>query len=121
MPVHAGIYKSRPDAMCVVHTHPFEVVSASCHSLELVFEGEEMSKALGAKSHLETIKIPILDNPTPTEMNVFSSRVESGIGRVAKVVVLKGHGVYAWGKTPLEAMAYLEALEFLCKGRRDRG
>lgn len=119
-PVHLGIYKAVPEAGCVVHTHPHESVAMSFAMDQFEFEGEEMGKALGAKTHLESIVIPILANPTPEEMLTFSNRVLAGIKAPAKMVILKGHGVYAWGKTPLEAMGYLEALEFLCQSRRFR-
>lgn len=120
MPVHAGIYKAVADAHCVVHTHPHESVALSFGIDEFIFEGEEMGKALGAASHTDLVSIPILSNPTPKEMTQFSGRVAEGIKAPAKMVILKGHGVYSWGKTPLEALAYLEALEFLCQSRRFR-
>ena len=87
---------------------------------EFRFKDEEMSKALGAMTHKDEIRIPILPNPTPEEMKTYSPLVLSGIRHPAKMIVLKGHGVYAWGKTPLEVMAYLEALEFLCQSQRFR-
>jgi methylthioribulose-1-phosphate dehydratase len=117
MPVHAGIYKSVPAAKCVVHTHPPKVVAASRGMRELVFKDEEMAKALGLSSHTETMTIPILPNGTPEEMLSYSGKVKAGIPAIAKVVILEGHGVWAWGKTPMEALAYLEALEFLCQPR----
>jgi ribulose-5-phosphate 4-epimerase/fuculose-1-phosphate aldolase len=84
---------------------------------ELVFKDEEMAKALGLSSHTETMTIPILPNGTPEEMLSYSGKVKAGIPAIAKVVILEGHGVWAWGKTPMEALAYLEALEFLCQPR----
>ena len=114
MPVHAGIYKNVSSAKCVVHTHPPYAVGASRGKKEIKFHNEEMAKALGLHSHTDTISIPVLPNGTPEEMKSYSSKVKDGIGAVAKVVILEGHGVWAWGKTPLEALAYLEALEFLC-------
>ncbi len=115
MPVHAGIYKHLSEAKCVVHTHPPFAVLASRGKKELRFQNEEMTKALGLTSHTEILIIPVLPNGTPEEMKLYSPRVKGGVGDVAKVVVLEGHGVWAWGKTPMEALAYLEALEFLCR------
>ena len=114
MPVHAGIYKAVPSARCVVHTHPPKVVAASRGRQSLVFRGEEMAKAMGLASHEDSLTIPILPNGSPEEMKSYSPLVKAGIPDVAKVVILEGHGVWAWGKTPMEALAYLEALEFLC-------
>jgi methylthioribulose-1-phosphate dehydratase len=115
MPVHAGIYKQVAAARCVVHTHPPFAVAASRGQNELRFTNEEMAKALGLATHLDTLVIPVLPNASPEEMKLYSPRIKEGIGAVAKVVVLEGHGVWAWGKTPMEALAYLEALEFLCR------
>lgn len=119
-PVHLGIYKTQPSAGCVVHTHPHESVALSLELEEFSFSGEEMIKALGTPSHLDEIKIKIMDNPSPDQMKNFSSKVVSGVSSPARMVILKGHGVYAWGHTPLEAMGYLEALEFLCQSKRFR-
>jgi methylthioribulose-1-phosphate dehydratase len=83
----------------------------------LVFKDEEMAKALGLRSHTDTLSIPILPNGTPEQMLNYSVKVKDGLGSVAKVLILEGHGVWAWGKTPMEALAYLEALEFLCTPR----
>jgi methylthioribulose-1-phosphate dehydratase len=114
MPVHAGIYKNVAEAKCVVHTHPPYAVGVSRGKKVITFKNEEMAKALGLRTHTDTISIPVLPNGTPEEMISYSSRVKEGIGAVAKLVILEGHGVWAWGKTPMEALAYLEALEFLC-------
>jgi methylthioribulose-1-phosphate dehydratase len=115
MPVHAGIYKTVGRAKCVVHTHPPNAVRASRGQTSLTFENEEMAKALGTKCHTEKLHIPILPNGTPEEMIHYSSRIKDGIGDTAKLLILEGHGVWAWGQTPMEALAYIEALEFLCK------
>lgn len=118
MPVHAGIYKHVPDARCVVHTHPPALVALSRGREELRFSGEEMIKALGLKSHMEDLTIPVLPNATPEEMTRYSGKIKSGLGSVAKVVVLSGHGVWAWGSTPKEALGFIEALDVLCQQSR---
>jgi ribulose-5-phosphate 4-epimerase/fuculose-1-phosphate aldolase len=118
MPVHAGIYKFVADAKCVVHTHPPALVGLSRNRKKLTFSGEEMGKALGLKSHTEALTIPVLPNATPEEMLSYSGRIKSGLGDTAKVVVLEGHGVWAWGRTPKEALGFIEALDILCQQTR---
>ena len=75
-PIHAGIFKARPDIMCVVHSHPFQstVFSATdaelgcvCHEGVMLYDkvayhrrtrglirtadqGREMAELLGAKN-----------------------------------------------------------------------
>jgi methylthioribulose-1-phosphate dehydratase len=117
MPVHAGIYKLLPDVKCVVHTHPTAVVELSKKNTELSFKDAEMVKALGLHSHEQTLTIPVLPNPTPEEMLSYSAKVKTGVGQTAKVVVLSGHGVWAWGRSPREALGYIEALDVLCQQR----
>jgi ribulose-5-phosphate 4-epimerase/fuculose-1-phosphate aldolase len=48
----------------------------------------------------------------------YSGKIKSGLGDTAKVVVLEGHGVWAWGKTPKEALGFVEALDILCQQTR---
>jgi len=115
MPVHAGIYKVVPEARCVVHTHPPSLVRLSRGKNKLVFSNQEMAKALGLTSHTETLSISVLPNPTPTEMVHYSRKIKEGIGDIAKVVILEGHGVWAWGHSPIEALGYAEALDLLCQ------
>lgn len=115
MPVHAGIYKFVKEARCVVHTHPSAVVAYSRGKKHLSFTNQEMGKALGLTSHEQTLSVPVLPNVNPEDMKSFSSKVPAGIGKFAKTVVLEGHGVWAWGQTPLEALGYIEALDILCQ------
>jgi ribulose-5-phosphate 4-epimerase/fuculose-1-phosphate aldolase len=74
-----------------------------------------MGKALGLESHEQTLSIPVLPNVNPEDMKSFSSKVQPGIGKFAKLVVLEGHGVWAWGQAPIEALGYIEALDILCQ------
>ena len=115
MPVHAGIYKYVALAKCVVHTHPPALVAKSRGKEKITFVDEEMTKALGLRTHKEELSIAVLPNATPEEMRSYSIRVKDVVGPLAKVVVLAGHGVWAWGQTPKEALGYIEALETLCQ------
>lgn len=118
MPVHAGIYKYVPHARCVVHTHPPALVARSRNADKMTFVDEEMTKALGLQTHTEELSIPVLPNATPDEMRSYSIKVKNVVGLPAKVVVLSGHGVWAWGRSPVEALGYIEALETLCHKHR---
>jgi methylthioribulose-1-phosphate dehydratase len=118
MPVHAGIYKCVREARCVVHTHPSAVVAYSRGRKSMTFTNEEMIKALGVESHEQTLSIPVLPNANPEDMKSYSRKIQPGVGKVAKTVVLEGHGVWAWGRTPIEALGYIEALDILCQQQR---
>jgi methylthioribulose-1-phosphate dehydratase len=115
MPVHIGVFRNVQTAMTVVHTHPPGLVAASRSTDGIVFQGEEMQKHLGCHDHLETAKIPVIKNPTPEEMPAMAETLGEFIDPKVPMVVLAAHGVYAWGKTPMEALSYIEAAEFLCQ------
>ena len=74
-----------------------------------------MQKALGFPDHLRDLEIRIIANPTPANMLSTGKALESSIDPRIPLVALASHGVYAWGKTPLEALVHAEALEFLCE------
>lgn len=118
MPVHLGIFRSVKAAMTVVHTHPPFLVAASRDGKALQFQGEEMQKHLGAFDHLEKISIPVIRNVTPGDMPKMSEQTGKHINEKVPMVILSAHGVYAWGRTPMEALSFIEAAEFLCKTNR---
>lgn len=118
MPMHLGVYRAVAEAKAVVHTHPPHLVAQSRSGADLIFQGEEMEKHLGAHDHHETVRIPVITNPTPEEMVLLTDQVAQYVVPKVPMVVLAGHGVYAWGRTPMEALSYVEAAEFLCKTRQ---
>lgn len=114
-PVHLGVYRAVPEAMAVVHTHPPFAVAASRSGRDIVFEGDEMQKHLGCFCHTEVCQVPVIKNPTPAEMPAMTESLAKSVRAGVPMVILAAHGVYAWGKTPMEALSYIEAVEFLCK------
>lgn len=115
MPMHLAVYLAVPSAMTVVHTHPPALVELSRGGKDLIFQGEEMQKHLGCHDHTETLKIPVIKNPTPEEMPAMTLGAAPYIAAKVPMVVLATHGVYAWGRTPMEALSFIEAAEFLCR------
>lgn len=115
MPVHVGIYRAVEHAMAVVHTHPPALVELSRPGKDLVFKGEEMQKHLGCKDHDETLKISVVENPSLKAMPKMVDGVAEHVNPKVPMIVLSSHGVYAWGKSPMEALSLLEAAEFLCR------
>jgi methylthioribulose-1-phosphate dehydratase len=115
MPLHLGIYHAVASTRTVVHTHPPALVELSRSGRDLVFQGEEMQKHLGCHDHLETLRIPVVKNPTPSEMGAMLKDTAGYVNPRVPMVVLATHGVYAWGKTPMEALSFIEAAEFLCQ------
>ena len=115
--IHVGIYRAVKTALCVVHTHPPYLVAASRGGSDLVFQGEEMQKHLGCRDHHEAVRLPVLPNPRPEDMLALAGSLVGEINPKVNLVVLAGHGVYAWADSPLEALSIVETAEFLCRTR----
>jgi methylthioribulose-1-phosphate dehydratase len=110
----------------VLHTHSVwstllsDLYFAS-GSVELA--GYEMLKGLnGLATHQTSVSVPIFDNTQ--DMPVLAERLtghwrEGDRGRQWGFL-LRGHGLYTWGRTLAEARRHLEVLEFLFEvvGRR---
>lgn len=115
MPVHRCIYLAKPAARSVVHCHPPYLVKYS-DQLKVganKLGGGEMIKALGAKDFFDTLECGVISNLRQVEMEKLES-LENEIKEVP-AIILKGHGVYAWGADPHEALAVVEALEFIAQ------
>lgn len=111
-PIHAAIYRRFPDARVVMHVHPPSLVHSTFGRNRLVFCGHEMAKALGLTCHNEKLVLNILDNSQ--DMVSLAEKV-SAMDLPARLLILRGHGVYSWGRECYHALAPLEALEFLCQ------
>jgi methylthioribulose-1-phosphate dehydratase len=113
MPVHLCIYKMRPQARVILHCHPPHLVKFSQthqeHSIK--FGGAEMVKALGAREFSDLIECGVIPNLSSKEMENLTS-LEGKIMAVP-AIVLRGHGIYAWGHDVEEALGIIEAMEFI--------
>ena len=67
----------------------------------------------GIKSHEETLELPIFPNSQDMKslVGVIKERIV-GINPCFGFV-LRGHGLYAWGRDVKEALRHLEGYEFL--------
>ena len=111
-PLHGAIYRRFASAKTVIHVHPPFLVGASLGRQQLVFRGHEMAKALGVPGHRDRLVLPIVENSQ--NMNELSDEFAE-MDLPASLLILKGHGVYSWGRDGYSALAVLEALEFLCQ------
>jgi len=115
--LHVQLYRLFPEVGAVLHTHSPGGVALSRAFPDLdvwTIEGHELIKALpGQTTHETTISLPIVDN-------------DQDMARLARVVephllarpappayLIRGHGLYAWGKDVEEAEKVVEALEWL--------
>lgn len=108
----------------VLHTHSiWSTVLSQRFAAQggILFEGYEMLKGLsGVKSHEHREWLPIFENtqdiPALAE-KVAAMHAERGIGHG---YLIRGHGIYTWGKDLAEASRQIEIWEFLleCLGRQ---
>lgn len=115
-PLHLMIVKSRP-ANAVLHTHSIWSTSLShLHAADggLAIEGYEMLKGLaGVRTHQHHEWLPIVENSQ--DMKTLAEELNTTLTNVPKAhgVLLRGHGLYTWGRDLREAKRHVEILEFL--------
>lgn len=114
--LHLRLYQLDPAIGAVLHTH--SVASTVLSRLEpgpwLTLSGYEMQKSLsGNHTHEASIRIAILDNAQDMTLlaDELSRRWRSEPLQWGFLV--RGHGLYIWGREMNEARRHLEGLEFL--------
>ncbi len=114
--IHLAIVRAR-GAGAVAHTHSLwaTVLSEACaEGGVLAIEGLEMLKALdGVTSHEHRETLPIVENTQ--DWRKASPDVEAVLSRHpgAHGLLIRGHGLYTWGRDAAEAQRHVEALEYL--------
>lgn len=109
--LHCAVYRADPSARAVIHCHPPHAIALLQGPMKLA--QNEMLKVFGLNTHDAEIDIPWLPNTQDMQGLGQSVTLDSKL----KILMLGGHGLYAWGKSPDEAMYRIEALEFLCQLR----
>jgi methylthioribulose-1-phosphate dehydratase len=117
-PIHAAIYRLMPDVKSVVHAHPVNVLNFVKQQTGLVFANEEMIKAWSLDSDTGTTSVPVVDNTQ--DMEELAKELPYLLKPSVPVLVVRDHGVYAWGKTPKRALNHMEACEYLCRTQTPR-
>ncbi len=113
--LHSAIYKNT-GAKAVFHVHTTNSTLLSMKSKDsIMFSDLEMLKGLGFKTHDVKISIPIIENSQ--DMKHIAQIAPSYIDEEVPGLLLKGHGIYAWGKTVQEAKRHVEIFEFLFEYR----
>ena len=120
--LHSAIY-NHTGARAVFHVHTTNSTLLSNRALEgqdkscpyICFSELEMLKGLGFKTHEVKVTIPIIENSQ--DMKHLADLVPGYINKDVPGLILKGHGLYAWGKTVHEAKRHVEIFEFLFEYR----
>ena len=114
--VHLAVVRERA-AGAVLHTHSvWNTLLSEAGGDEggLVIEGLEMLKGLaGVTTHEHAEWVPII--PNTQDYARMSADVTSALRRhpQAHGLLLRGHGLYTWGRDLAEARRHVEILEFL--------
>lgn len=114
--LHLALYRADAAIGAVLHTHSVAntLISRINTTGAILFEGYEMQKAItGHTSHEATLSLPVVDNSQdmPALANVVSARYREAASACGFLV--RGHGIYAWGRDVAEAERHLEGWEFL--------
>lgn len=111
--IHCEIYRlTGAGAIFHVHTVFNNLVSELyAEQGRIPVEGVELIKAFNIWEEEARIEIPIL--PNYADIPRIAELVEGAIVPRIPGIVLRKHGIYAWGANAFEAKRHLEAFEFL--------
>lgn len=114
--LHTQLYRRDPAIGAVLHTHSATAVVLSQLWPEdvLTLQGWELQKAFaGETSHEHPVAIPLFANDQ--NIDRLASAVEQRMAQQGQghAYLIRGHGVYTWGKNISECFRHLEALEHL--------
>jgi len=114
--LHCGIYRRFAEAGAALHGHsvPCTVLSRLAGP-SIILAGYELLKAFpGLPTHEAAIALPVIDNDQDID------RMQAGLDALwadqampLPGFLIRGHGVYVWGRDMPQAMWRLEALEFM--------
>ncbi len=114
--VHLAVVGER-GAGAVLHTHSvWNTLVSEAAGVEggLALEGYEMLKGLaGVVTHEHREWVPIIENTQDYERMARDVKVTLALNPAAHALLLRGHGLYTWGRDLEEAQRHVEVLEFL--------
>ncbi|MGB1950330.1 MAG: methylthioribulose 1-phosphate dehydratase [Marinobacter sp.] len=115
--LHTVLYEVFPEVGAVLHTHSVNATVLSRllpPDQSLILEGYELQKAFpGQDTHDASLQVPVFDN---------TQDIPDLAGRTAQWFrdhpqqpgyLIRGHGLYTWGRTMADCLRHVEAFEFL--------
>jgi methylthioribulose-1-phosphate dehydratase len=115
--LHLQLYRLFPEVGAVLHTHSPGGVALSRAFPNLAawtIQGHELLKALpGQTTHEARVVLPIIANDQ--NIDALAVAVEPYLTHKPEppAYLIRGHGLYAWGRDVAEAEKVVEALEWL--------
>lgn len=122
--LHTSLYRFDPAIGAVLHTHSVNNTVLTMHYADLEqfhFDGYEIVKAFnGFATHEERFTVPVFANHQ--DISVLAAQVEAWLAKADKprAYLIRGHGLYTWGRDMAECKRHLEAMEYLleCEVKR---
>lgn len=115
--LHTVLYEVFPEVGAVLHTHSVKatVLSRLLPGNEsLVLEGYELQKAFsGIDTHESTLTVPVFANTQ--NIDDLAQRTGEWFRDHPDQpgYLIRGHGLYTWGRTMSDCLRHVEAFEFL--------
>lgn len=111
--IHCEIYRlTKCGAIFHVHTVYNNVISELFGDRQAIpVDGVELIKAFNIWEEDARISIPVL--PNYSDISRIAGLISDRIDMRVPGIVLRNHGIYAWGANAFEAKRHLEAFEFL--------
>jgi methylthioribulose-1-phosphate dehydratase len=114
--LHLCLYRHDAGIGAIFHTHSVTATAlARLAGTTVAISGYEMQKAFaGIRSHETSLSVPVFDNTQ--DMVTLAKSLARYLDNNASPppgFLIRGHGLYAWGKDLAEAQRHLEAMEFL--------
>lgn len=115
--LHTVLYEVFPEVGAVLHTHSVKATVLS-RLLELgqplALEGYELQKAFtGVETHESVLTVPVFDNTQDIGALAEHTREWFREHPEQPGYLIRGHGLYTWGKTMADCLRHVEAFEFL--------
>jgi len=114
--IHVAIVRAR-GAGAVAHTHSLTATrlsEAHAGAAALTLRGYEMLKALdGVTTHEHEERLPIVENTQ--DWVAAAPAIEAMLAQhpAAHAFLIRGHGLYTWGRDVAETLRHVEAVEYL--------
>ncbi|MGO1502001.1 MAG: methylthioribulose 1-phosphate dehydratase [Marinobacter sp.] len=115
--LHTKLYQVFPSVGAVLHTHSVNATVLSrlqTAGEPLVFEGYELQKAFdGIETHESAVTVPVFENTQ--NIGALADKTREWFLNHPKQpgYLIRGHGLYTWGKTMADCLRHVEAFEFL--------
>ena len=116
--LHTHLYRRDPGIGAVLHTHApaATLLSQLVPGNEIRLSGWELLKAFsGTDTHATTLVVPVFDNTQ--DIAALSREVDAWLDAHAGTpcfgYLIRGHGIYAWGRTMADCWRHLDAFDYL--------